>query len=343
MSNRQVQWGLLSTARINERLIPAMRESKRSNLLAVASRSQLKADEYAHQHGIPRAYGNYEAMLADPAVDAVYVSLPNGYHEEWCIKCADAGKHILCEKPLALTVAEVDHMAEAARRNGVILQEAAMYRYHPQTHKVQELIDQRAIGDVRMIQSLFCFTLANPGDIRLDAAIGGGALWDIGSYPVSFARTVMRAEPVEVSAWQVWSDGGVDLTLMGQLHFPNGTLAQFGCSFQAVPYWDMDFIGSAGRIRLDIPWNQQLNTASHLYVSRVSGAGSATFGDSTDNLVDEVFTFDGRSAYHYEVDAMVSSILDGTPPALPLESSRGNIATLVALYTSAREGRVVRL
>ena len=343
MSDKQVRWGLLSTARINDRLIPAMRHSPRSSLLGVVSRSQAKADHYARVHEIPRAYGSYDAILADPDIDAVYISLPNGYHEEWCVRCADAGKHVLCEKPLALTVAEVDRMAEAARRNGVILQEAAMYRYHPQTHKVQELIDQRAIGDVRMIQSLFCFTLANPGDIRLDAASGGGALWDIGSYPVSFARTVMKAEPIEVCAWQVSSEGGVDLTLMGQLRFPNGTLAQFGCSFQAVPYWDMDIIGSAGRIHLDIPWNQQLDTPSHVYVTRVSGAGSATFGDSTDNLVDEVYTFEGRSAYHHEVDAMAASILDGAPPVLPLESSRGNVATLVALYTSAREGLVVKL
>lgn len=343
MSSKLVRWGLLSTARINERLIPAIRDSKRCELLGVASRSQSKANEYTQQNGIPRAYGSYEAMLADPDIHAVYISLPNGYHETWAVRCAQAGKHVLCEKPLALTVDEVDRMAEAARRNGVILQEAAMYRYHPQTHKVQELINQGAIGDVRMIQSLFCFTLPNTSDIRLDPAIGGGALWDVGSYPVSFARTVMKAEPVEVCAWQVPSEHGIDLTMMGQLRFANGTLAQFGCSFQSVPYWDMDFIGSTGRIHLDIPWMQRLDEPSRLRVTRLGGISSAVFGDSTDNLVEETYTYEGRSAYHYEVDAMAACILDGVPPALPLDSSRGNVATLVALYTSAREGRVVKL
>src|SRR5262245_56656578 len=141
MAENRVRWGLLGTARINERLIPALRESERSQLTAVASRSQSKADAYAKERGISPAFGSYAAMLADPGVAAVYISLPNGFHETWSVKAADAGKHVLCEKPLALTVAEVDCMAKAAERNHVVIQEAAMYRYHPQTRKVQELVD----------------------------------------------------------------------------------------------------------------------------------------------------------------------------------------------------------
>jgi predicted dehydrogenase len=341
MAEKRVRWGLLGTARINERLIPAIRDSQCSELVAVASRSQARADEYARQWAIPRAYGSYESMLADPDIDAVYISLPNGFHEAWSVRCADAGKHVLCEKPLALTVNEVDRMAEAARHNHVVLQEAAMYRYHPQTRKVQELIDAGAIGDVRMIQSIFCFTLQNPGDIRLDPDIGGGALWDVGSYPVSFARLAMKANPIEVAAWQMASERGVDMTLMGQMRFASGAVAQFGCSFQSVPHWHLDFVGSQGRINLDIPWMQRFEPA-HVRLYQDMPAGAATFGDSGEQLV-ETFTFEGRSAYHHEVDAMAASILEGVPPVISLEDSRGNVVTLVALYTSARENRVVKV
>ncbi len=341
MADRRVRWGILGTARINERLIPAFRESDRSELRAVASRSQSKADEYAKQWQIPLAYESYEALLADPDINAVYISLPNGFHAEWTVKSADAGKHVLCEKPLALSVAEVGQMSEAARRNNVVLQEAAMYRYHPQTRKVQELIDSGAIGDIRMIQSLFCFTLKNPADVRLDLKVGGGALWDVGSYPVSFARLAMKADPIEVAAWQITSESGVDMTLMGLMRFANGALAQFGCSFQSVPTWEMNFVGSAGRINLDIPWMQRFEPA-HVRLYQEMAAGAATFGDSGAPLND-TFTFEGRSAYHHEVESMVASILDGAPPVISLDDSRGNVATLVALYASARENRVVKV
>ncbi len=338
----KVRWGLLSTARINERLIPAIKESGRSVLLAVASRSQSTADEYARKWNIPRAYGGYEAMLADPDVDAVYISLPNGLHEPWAVRCANAGKHVLCEKPLAVTVEEVDRMTAAARSNSVVVQEAAMYRYHPQAAKVQQLIDAGAIGPLRTIQSLFCFTLQNVGDVRLDPEIGGGALWDLGGYPVSFARLVMKAEPVEVSGWQISSERGVDLTFSGQLRFPGDVVAQFTCSFQTVPHCEMDFVGATGRIHLDIPWTQKPGETSHVRVYRAIARGTATFGDIGEELV-ETYTFEGRSAYHYQVEAMADAILDGAPPVISLGESRGNVAALVALYTAARESRVVKI
>jgi D-xylose 1-dehydrogenase (NADP+, D-xylono-1,5-lactone-forming) len=342
VAEKRVRWGLLSTARINERLIPAIRDSGRSELVGVASRTQAKADEYARKWNIPHAFGSYEAMAHDPQIDAVYISLPNALHQEWAVKFADAGKHILCEKPLAITVPEVDQIAAAARRNRVVLQEAAMYRYHPQARKVRDLIDGGAIGPVQMIQSLFCFSLKNPGDVRLNPALGGGSLWDIGSYPVSFSRLVMNSNPVEVAAWQLTTEHGVDLTFMGQLHFAGGAVAQFSCSFQSVPHWEMDFLGAKGRINLDIPWNQKPNDASHVCLYRETALGSATFGDTIEDLV-ETFTFEGRSAYHHEVESMEASILDGAPPVIELDDSRGNIATLVALYTAARENRIVRV
>lgn len=343
MVETPVRWGLLSTARINERLMPAFRESARSELVGIASRDPAKATAYANQHGIPNAYGSYEAMLQDPQIDAIYISLPNGFHEEWTVKAAEAGKHVLCEKPLALTVAEVDRMTAAARRNGVIVQEAAMYRFHPQTHKLQQLIVEGAIGEIRFIQAIFCFTLTNEADVRMDPAIGGGALWDIGSYPVSFARTMMGANPTDVVAFQTESDRGVDLTLCGQMRFSGDAVAQFACSFQAVSHWGAEIIGSKGRITLDIPWTHQPGRESHARVISSGGPVKATFGDSIDHLLDKTLTFEGRGAYHYQIESMVASIRDGAAPVISLDDSRGNIQTMVALYESAREGQIVKL
>ena len=192
MSDKRARWGLLSTARINERLIPCLKRSERSELIAVASRSRVTADRYAEEHGISKAYGSYDEMLADPAIDVVYISLPNGLHTEWSLRCAEAGKHVLCEKPLALSVEEVDRLLEAAGRCGVTIQEATMMRFHAQTAYVRELIAQGAIGEVRMGRGLFTFTLERPGDIRLDPAMGGGSVWDLGSYCVSFAVPCCR-------------------------------------------------------------------------------------------------------------------------------------------------------
>ncbi|MCC7449709.1 MAG: Gfo/Idh/MocA family oxidoreductase [Anaerolineae bacterium] len=343
MTDTKIRWGLISTARINERLIPAIRQATRSELVGVASRDQAKAERYAQQWNIPCAYGSYEAMLADPQIDAVYIPLPNGYHAEWAIKSADAGKHILCEKPLAITVDEVDRMAEAARRNNVTLQEAAMYRYHPQTRQIQALVTQGAIGDIRLIRSVFGFTLMNPGDVRLDPAIGGGALWDLGSYPVSYMRTLLREEPTDVAAWQTTGETDVDMTLMGQLRFPSGAFGQFTCSFQMIPYWDMEIIGSQGRIFLQEPWLNRIGETSNVRVIRPSGKAQATFGDDTSHLKEETLTDPGTNAYVCEVQSMESCILDGASPVIPLESSRGNVAAIVALLTAAKENRVVTL
>ena len=343
MIEQRVRWGLLSTARINERLIPAIRQSDRSELIAVASRSQEKAKDYASKRNIPRAYGRYEDFLADADIDAVYISLPNAHHAEWSIKCADAGKHILCEKPIALTPEDVDRMADAAENNGVTLQEAAMYRFHPQTGKLIEMVAQGAIGDLRVIQGNFGFTLANRPDIRLNPSLGGGSLWDIGSYPVSFARAIMRAEPVEVIGWQVLGDDEVDLTFCGQMRFSVGTLAQFSSSFQTMPHSEAELIGSQGTIHLDLPWLNLLGETAHVRILRGGSTETDTFGDSRDDLAAETLTYENCQAYFNEVEAMVATILDGAPPTISLEDSRGNIATLVALYRSARENKMVKL
>lgn len=340
MTKHTVRWGLLSTARINERLIPAIKASERSELLAVASRNHEKAEVYARDRGIPRAYGCYEDLLVDSDIDAVYLSLPNGLHAEWSIRSAEAGKHVLCEKPLAITPEEVDRMIVAARQHGVLIQEAAMYRFHPQTQTVQRLVAEGAIGTVRTIQCSFGFTLANQSDIRLDPDQGGGALWDIGSYPVSFIRSVLAAEPTEVTAWQVATDRGVDLSLAGQMRFASGALTQFTCSFQTVTHWQATLTGSQGQIVLDQPWLNVVGTTGHATIIRKNTGGKATFGDSTDFLT-ETLTYEQCNAYADQVAAIEACILDGAPSVLSLTDSRANVATIVALYASARERRSV--
>src|SRR5512138_1361414 len=201
MANKILNWGLLSTARINRALITPLRASKRNRLLAVASRTQESADRYARAKRIRRAYGSYEALLADPEIDVIYNPLPNHLHAEWTIKAVEAGKHVLCEKPLALSVQEVDTMKSAARRHDRVVAEAFMYRHHPQTLKVQEIVKSGSLGALKMVRGSFSFVLSREGDVRLDPAMGGGSIWDIGCYPISYARTVIGANPLEVFGW----------------------------------------------------------------------------------------------------------------------------------------------
>lgn len=344
MGDKRARWGLLSTARINERLIPCLKRSERNELIAVASRSRDTADLYAEEHGISKAYGSYEEMLADPAIDVVYISLPNGLHTEWSLRCAEAGKHVLCEKPLALSVEEVDQLLEAAGRCGVTIQEATMMRFHSQTAYVRNLIAQGAIGEVRMGRGLFTFTLERPGDIRLDPAMGGGSVWDLGSYCVSFARTVLQAEPVEVRAVEVTGPTGIDLSFSGHLRFPKGTFFHFFSSFASFTQVDADLLGTAGYLHLDLPWvNRENQPATVRLVSEAGIKESSTFGDGLDNRRTERRVFADVNAYQDEVESMAATVLDGADPVVTLEDSRANVAAITALNRSAREGRPVEL
>ena len=342
MGRDKVRWGLLSTARINERQIPAMRVAERSELVAVASRSQQKAQAYADQWRIPRAYGSYEQMLADPDVDAVYISLPNTLHCQWAVKTAEAGKHILCEKPLALTPQDVDRMGAAAVRNGVILHEAIMMRFHAQTRRLQQLMQQRIIGDLRLIRGIMTFTLERSGDIRLDAQLGGGSLWDLGGYPVSFIRTMAGAEPVEVHGWQTTSDSGVDLTFAGHLRFAGGAVAQFLSSFAALPHFDADLLGSTGMIQLDMPWANNIGATANMRITKALPAQpNATFSDRLENIEQQTITHENIDSYQDQIDSVVAMILDGADPVVTVADSRGNAAAVAALCRSAREGKPV--
>ncbi len=344
MTDKKVRWGLLSTARINERLMEPIRNEVRSELVAVASREGKKAEDYARHWKIPRAYGSYEQLLADGDVDAIYVSLPNGLHTEWSVKCADAGKHVLCEKPLVLTVAEVDQMEQAVRRNGVTIQEAAMMQYHPQTNYIRRLVSGGAIGQIRLVRGVFSYVLENPHDVRMDPEQGGGALWDMGSYCVRFMRTVIGQEPQEVSASQISSERGVDLSFSAQLGFPSGAFGQFYCSFQAFGHVEGDLLGTEGRIHATSPWANQPGYDAHVRVIRHDGSPPrGTWDDGMLNQEVDTKTFPDTNAYQDEVDSMVTSILDGAAPVIPLSDSRQNAAVVVALLQSAREGKTVKV
>jgi predicted dehydrogenase len=327
MAESVLGWGLLGTARINRRLIPALRASSGSRLVAVASRDPARAAEYAAEWRIERAHRSYEALLADPEVDVVYVPLPNHLHAEWTVRAARAGKHVLCEKPLALTVDEVDAMAAAARGNGVVLAEGFVYRHQPQTLKVKELVDGGSVGKVRFVRGAFRFTLDRPNDIRFRPEWGGGCLWDVGCYPLGFARFVLGEEPVEVVGTQVLGPSGVDETFAGQLVFPGGVLAQVDCGFRSDPRTVLEVAGTEGTILVRQPWRPE---GLPILLTR---------GGKTEEVAAGVV----EDRFALEVEDLSGSVRTGRPPRVSLAESRGNVATIVALLRSAREGRVVRL
>jgi xylose dehydrogenase (NAD/NADP) len=315
-------WGLLSTARINRRLIPAIRAAKRAELRAVASRSQVRAQAYAAGWNIPRAHGSYEALLADPDIDVIYVSLPNSLHAEWTVWAARAGKHVLCEKPLALSPSECDQIIAAAEAAGVVVAEAVMYLHHPLLHKVRQLVREEAVGQIRLVRGAFSFFLDRPDDVRWKPELGGGSLWDIGSYPVSFIRWI-AGEPQEVFGWQTLSDTGVDATFAGLLHYHNGVLGVFDCGFCQHFRVQAEIVGTAGSLIVERPYS--ISSESRIRLQQ--------------GLEETEIGLPEADAYQCEVEAMTAAILNGAPLPVPLESSRANIATLNTLYESARQGR----
>jgi predicted dehydrogenase len=339
-----IRWALLSTARINERILPELQRSSRSQVIAVASRDRERATSYAARNGIPKPYGSYAELCRDESIDAVYVSLPNALHAEWCVQLAAAGKHVLCEKPLALSQAEVDEIISAAQRSGVVIQEASMMRFHPQTALVRTLIESGEIGQVRLVRGWFSFTLRGEEDIRLDPELGGGSLWDLGCYPITLFRATLGVVPIEVSGWSSGESARVDLTFAGQIRYANGAIAQISTSMSSVPSWGAEFLGSRGRIQLSHPWVNRTGSDAEVTIWRAgSGTAAGTFGDDPDHLIADVMRFEQVNAYADEVAAFEAAVLDGAEPTFPLEESRINVMTAAALQVSARENRTVML
>jgi predicted dehydrogenase len=249
-----VKWGIVSTANINRKVIPGARASDKVDLVAVASRDQAKAEAYASEWKIPRAYGTYDELLADPEIEAVYISLPNTLHCEWSIKAMEAGKHVLCEKPLSRDPDEVAKTFDAAERTGMVMSEAFMWRHNPQTKKLKELVDSGAIGELRLIRSAFSYSLYDESNIRLRTDVDGGALMDVGCYCVSGSR-LLGGEPIEAHGVARRGPTGTDWITAGVLRFPNDVLATFDCGTALPERDELEAIGSEGSLFLDDPWH----------------------------------------------------------------------------------------
>ncbi len=320
-------WGLLSTARINRVIIPMLRISSRNTLDAVASRDVEKARRYAESWGIPRVVESYEALLTDPEIDVIYIPLPNSLHAEWAIKALQAGKHVLCEKPITITVAEADALIRTAQETGKVLAEAFMYRHHPQTLKAKEIVESGALGKLRLIRGCFSFNLNRDPDVRLNADLSGGSIWDVGCYPISYARFLAGCEPLEVFGWQTTGPTGVDVAFTGQMRFPGDLYAQFDSGFR-VPYRAaLEVVGSEATLRIERPFKPGL--AETLTIQR---------GDEIESI-----PVMGQELYLGEVEDMADAILLGKAPRIPLSDSRSNVAALTALLQSARESRPILL
>ena len=324
----KLRWGLLSTARINRALLPPLRSSPRNELTAVASRDLEKAKEYAKERNIPRVFGSYEAMLADPDVDVIYNPLPNSMHTEWTIKAAQAGKHVLCEKPLANTVEEVDAITEAAQKAGVVVMEAFMYRHHPQTLKVKEMIDGGAVGKLQVVRGSFMFKIGSEDDVRLNASLGGGSIWDIGCYPISYTRLIVGEEPVEVFGWGMFGSASrVDEIFAGQMRFANGVFAQFDSGFHSPQRVGLDLVGDKGNLFVFQPFTPRLNEKMIL----------------RDGAKEEVIVTPGEDLYLGEVENMADAILSGAPIRMSLADSRNNVLTIQKFLESAQSGKPVAI
>ena len=319
-----LRWGIIGPGRIAPRLVRALSNSRRGELVAVASRDAERAAAFASQHGIGRSFGSYEALLGDPEVDVVYVSLPNHLHAHWTVRALEAGKHVLCEKPLATSVREVDEVIAASRRTGRTAVEGFMYLHHPQTIQAFELARSGALGQIELINGTFSFLLTQHNDPRTDPQMGGGSLWDVGCYPISLARHVAGVEPDRFNAFARYDERGVDRTFVGQLHFPGGLLGQFDCGFSAPDRERVEIVGRDATLVLEAP-----------FLPAPDGPEpSVTLWRGRDPTPIEVASVD---QYHAEVEDLMSVILDGAEPRLNLESSRGNVASLVALDRAARE------
>ena len=315
-----VRWGILSTARINRRVLPAMAASPLVELAAVASRDLRRGQQYAGEHAIPRAYGSYEELLHDDEVEAVYIPLPNGLHVEWSVRALEAGKHVLCEKPLDWRPEQVERAFDVAEREGRVLMEAFMYRHHPQTQRVAELVAAGAIGEPRVVRASFGFTLADAANVRLDHDLGGGALLDVGCYCVSIAR-LAAGEPLRVSGTAVVGPSGVDVRYAGTLLFPGDVLAHFDCGFDLPPHDHAELVGSEGTLVVPSPF--MIDEAGLLLVC--------------DGRVERIDVPDA-DRFRLELENMSRTIRGCDEPLLDRRDATGQVRALAALLRSAAEG-----
>ncbi len=326
-----VNWGIISTALIGTaKVIPAMQKSKHCRIQAIASRDLALAKKWAKELGIPKAYGSYEELLADRGIEAVYNPLPNHLHVPWSIRAAEAGKHVLCEKPIALDAKEAQQLVAARDRTGKLIAEAFMVRSHPQWLRARALVREGRIGELRAVQGLFTYFLADPGNVRNKVEIGGGGLYDIGCYPIVTSRFLFGAEPTRVVGL-IERDPvlGIDRLASAILDFPTGQ-ASFMCATQLVPYQRMQIFGTTGRIEVEIPFNAPPDRPCRLFVDDGSALGDASAREETLPACDQ---------YAIQGDLFAEAIRGGPAIEFPLEDAVRNMRVIDALFRSAASGR----
>lgn len=322
--SRKVKWGVLGGAGIaRKQWVPGLLDASNAVFYAIGSRNLDKAKDFAAEFGGVKAYGSYEEVLADPEVEAVYIPLPNHLHKEWTIKALRAEKHVLCEKPMALTVAECDGMLKTVKEEQMLFMEGFMYRFHPQISKTLEWIKGGRIGDVRLIRGSFSFPLDNEQDIRLNAEAGGGSLMDVGCYPIHFSNLVYGKPPQSVMAQGHYKDGGkLDLSMVGILNYDHGQQAVFDCSFAMEDRQWVEIMGSEGTIIIPKPWRPDRAEVS-IFVRN-------------GNITEEI-AFPVSNPYQLEIEHFSSCIIDGTTPLMPGEMGKDVVAVIQACHQSARE------
>jgi predicted dehydrogenase len=327
----KVRWGVLSTADFGLRkAIPGMRKGEWCEIVAISSRDRRKAEEAAHKLGIPKAYGSYEELLADPHIEAIYNPLPNHMHVPWSIKAAQAGKHVLCEKPMSMNVAEAKELLAVQQKTGVKIGEAFMVRTHPQWLRTRELIQSGRIGQLRSISGLFSYFNRDPKNIRNTPSTGGGALFDIGCYTITTSRFISGEEPRRVIALiERDPDMHTDRLTSAILDFPTGQ-AIFTVSTQLVPYQRMHFLGTKGRIEIEIPFNAPKEAPCRIFIDD----GGDIFGK---NISTETFPICDQ--YTIQGDLFSRAIRENSEVPVPLTDAIKNMAVIDAIFRSAESGR----
>jgi D-xylose 1-dehydrogenase (NADP+, D-xylono-1,5-lactone-forming) len=321
----RLNWGILSTSRINSEVMPGLQRSARNTVLAVASRDRDRAESFAKTYGLPVAYGSYEELLADPLIQCVYISLPNGLHGQWTTAALEAGKHVLCEKPLTPSEDEARALYELATRRGLVLAEAFMYRHHPKAIKLRQLVTSGALGEVRTIRCSFYFTVDDPAsDIRYDAELAGGSLLDVGSYCVSLANYLEGDQPAEVSGTARYAQSGVPEQFYGTMMFRSGAVAIFDCGMNAPLSIGASVLGSAGEAVVEVPWYPHLPPPTI----------DVRYADGRAEQIDA----SGDNAYFLETEDFAAVVRGEKSPEVPAAETLRNLRTLERLKSSAEEG-----
>jgi predicted dehydrogenase len=333
----KLRFGVLSTANIGLRkVIPAMQQGELTTVTAIASRDLAKAQEAANRLGIATAYGSYEELIADPNIDAIYNPLPNQLHVPWTTKAAEAGKHVLCEKPISMSVAEARTLLDVRARTGVKICEAFMIRSAPQWLRVRQLLDEGRIGELRAVVGVFSYFNIDPANIRNQVETGGGGLYDIGCYLIQSSRFAFQQQPRRVVGLvdrdvQTGRDAqtSIDRLTSAILDFGSGH-AVFTCSTQHIPFQKIQFLGTRGRIEIEIPFNAPIDRPTRLFID---STGDLSFSGIT------METFPASDQYTLQGDAFAKAVRDNTEVPVPLEDSIGNMAVIEAIFRSGKSGQ----